>query len=61
MVYAMNGDAIKMKSLKKQKGLSLIRLMVAMVLGVLLLMALTTLFITANESSKRRSTFGKFG
>ena len=30
--------------------------MVAMVLGVLLLMALTTLFITANESSKRRST-----
>ena len=56
MVYAMNGDAIKMKSLKKQKGLSLIELMVAMVLGVLLLMALTTLFITANESSKRRST-----
>jgi hypothetical protein len=52
----MNGDAIKMKSLKKQKGLSLIELMVAMVLGVLLLMALTTLFITANESSKRRST-----
>ena len=56
MVYAMNGDAIKMKSLKKQKGLSLIELMVAMVLGVLLLMALTTLFITANETSKRRST-----
>lgn len=56
MVYVMNGDAIKMKSLKKQKGLSLIELMVAMVLGVLLLMALTTLFITANESSKRRST-----
>ena len=56
MVYVMNGDAIKMKSLKKQKGLSLIELMLAMVLGVLLLMALTTLFITANESSKRRST-----
>ena len=56
MVYAMNGDAIKMKSLKKQKGLSLIEHMVAIVLGVLLLMALTTLFITANESSKRRST-----
>ena len=45
-----------MKSIKKQKGLSLIELMVAMGLGVLLLMALTTLFITANESSKRRST-----
>ena len=45
-----------MKFIKKQKGLSLIELMVAMGLGVLLLMALTTLFITANESSKRRST-----
>ena len=45
-----------MKSINKQKGLSLIELMVAMGLGVLLLMALTTLFITANESSKRRST-----
>jgi len=45
-----------MKFIKKQKGLSLIELMVAMGLGVLLLMALTTLFITANETSKRRST-----
>lgn len=56
MVYAMNGGSMKIISIKKQKGLSLIELMVAMGLGVLLLMALTTLFITANESSKRRST-----
>ena len=56
MVYSINRGGMKMKSVKKQKGLSLIELMVAMGLGVLLLMALTTLFITANESSKRRST-----
>lgn len=42
--------------LKKQKGLSLIELMVAMGLGALLLLALATLFITANDSSKRRTT-----
>ena len=56
MVYSINRGGMKMKSVKKQKGLSLIELMVAMGLGVLLLMALTTLFITANESSKRRAT-----
>lgn len=40
----------------KQKGLSLIELMIAMGLGVLLLLALSTIFITAHDSSKRRST-----
>lgn len=47
---------MKMIFLQRQKGLSLIELMIAMGLGALLLLALATLFVTANDSSKRRST-----
>ena len=44
-----------MNYLNKQRGLSLIELMIAMGLGVLLLLGLVTVFMTANQSSKRRS------
>ena len=44
------------KFVHKQRGLSLIELMVAMGLGALLLLGLATVFTTANQSSKRRST-----
>lgn len=47
---------MNVKSLYKQRGLSLIELLIAMGLGVLLLMGLITVFGTANQSSKRRST-----
>lgn len=42
--------------LRRQKGLSLLELMVAMLLGILLLIGLVTVFTTANQSSKQRST-----
>ena len=44
--------ADKMNYLNKQRGLSLIELMIAMGLGVLLLLGLVTVFMTANQSSK---------
>ena len=45
-----------MNSLKYQKGLSLMELMIALGLGVFLLLALAGIFINANNAGKRRST-----
>lgn len=43
------------KFLKKQRGASLLELMVALAIGVILLLALSSVYITANQSSKTRS------
>ena len=53
--FVIKKKADKMNYLNKQRGLSLIELMIAMGLGVLLLLGLVTVFMTANQSSKRRS------
>ena len=53
--FVIKTKADKMNYLNKQRGLSLIELMIAMGLGVLLLLGLVTVFMTANQSSKRRS------
>ncbi len=47
---------MKINSTRTQKGISLLELMIAMALGLILLVALATVVIVANRSSKRRTT-----
>ena len=43
-------------SIMRQKGISLLELMVALAIGLILLMALASLMVTAHNSAKQRST-----
>ena len=47
---------MKIKTLKLQKGLSLLELMISLAIGIILLLALASLMVTASRSAAQRTT-----